>query len=188
MPHEGHHVVAIVGSLRAGSMNRVLFNAAVELAPAGMTIVESPSIRDLPHYDADIDVDPFPASVLALDAAVRSADGVLFVTPEYNYSVPGVLKNAIDWVSRARPKSALRGKPCAMMGGSMGISGTMRMQYHLRQMLVFNDAPAMAQPEVILPKLQERIVDGRLSDGPTRELVAKQLAAFDRWIARFKTP
>jgi chromate reductase len=183
-----HHVVAIVGSLRAASFNRILFNAAVELAPPGMTIVESPSIGDLPHYNADVDVDPYPPSVLALDAALHAADGVLFISPEYNYSVPGVLKNAIDWASRARPKSALRKKPSAMMGGSIGISGTMRMQYHLRQMLVFNDSPAMAQPEVILPKVQERIADGRLSDAPTRELVAKHLAAFDQWIARVKTP
>jgi chromate reductase len=185
MPHD---VIALVGSLRAGSMHRVLFNAAVELAPPGMTIRESPSIGDLPLYNADIDVDPYPASVLALDAALRAADGVLFVSPEYNYSVPGVLKNAIDWASRARPKSALRKKPSAMMGGSIGISGSMRMQYHLRQMLVFNDSPAMVQPEVILPKMQDRIVHGRLSDASTRELVAKHLAAFDQWIARFKTP
>ncbi len=183
-----HSVVALVGSLRAASLNRVLCNAAIELAPPGMTITEFRGIGDLPLFNADIDVDPWPPSVLALDNALRQADGVLFVSPEYNYSVPGVLKNAIDWCSRPRPRSALRRKPSAIMGGSQGISGTMRMQYHLRQILVFSDSPTMPQPEIILPKIQERIVDGRLTDEPTRELVAKHLAAFDQWIARFKTP
>ena len=182
------NVLALVGSLRKGSLNRILFNAAVDLAPPGMTISEFARIGELPLYNADHDVDPWPEPVLALDAALRSADGVLFVSPEYNYSVPGVLKNAIDWASRARPASALRGKPSAMMGGSTGISGTMRMQYHLRQILVFNDSPAMPQPEVILPKIQDRITDGRLSDETTRALVAKHLAAFQTWIARFSTP
>jgi chromate reductase len=183
-----HAVLALVGSLSTASLNRVLFNAAVELAPPGMTITEFRRVGELPHYNADIDVDPWPEPVLALDAALHRADGVIFVSPEYNYSVPGVLKNAIDWTSRARPKSALRGKPSAVMGGSTGISGTMRMQYHLRQILVFNDSPTMPQPEVIVPKLQERIADGRLVDESTRALIRKHLAAFDQWIARFKTP
>jgi chromate reductase, NAD(P)H dehydrogenase (quinone) len=183
-----HNVLALIGSLRAGSFNRILFNAAVELAPPGMTITEFAQIGELPHYNADHDIAPYPPLVVALDNAIHAADGLLFISPEYNYSVPGTLKNAIDWASRARPKSALRGKPTAMMGGSSGIGGTMRMQYHLRQILVFNDSPAMPQPEVILPKIQERITDGRLSDESTRALVAKQLAAFDTWIARFKSP
>jgi chromate reductase len=183
-----HNVLALVGSLRTGSLNRILFNAAVELAPAGMAIAEFRGLSELPHYNADLDADPWPAPVVALDEALRRADGVLFVSPEYNYSVPGVLKNAVDWASRAHPSSALRGKPSAIMGGSTGISGTMRMQYHLRQILVFNDSPAMPQPEVILPRIQERIVDGRLADESTRALVAKQLAAFAGWIDRFRTP
>ena len=185
MPNQ---VLALVGSLRAASFNRMLFNAAAELAPAGMTVTEFRRLDELPHYNADLDVDPWPEPVLALDSALHAADGVLFVSPEYNYSVPGVLKNAIDWASRARPKSALRGKPSAIMGGGTGIAGTMRMQYHLRQMLVFNDSPTMPQPEVILPKIQDRVVDGRLTDETTRALIAKQLVAFDRWIERFKTP
>jgi chromate reductase len=185
MPHK---VLALVGSLRSRSFNRILFKAAVELAPPGMTITEFAQLGDLPHYNADHDVDPYPPLVLALDNAIHAADGVLFISPEYNYSVPGTLKNAIDWASRARPKSALRGKPTAMMGGSTGIGGTMRMQYHLRQILVFNDSPTLPQPEVILPKVQDRITDGRLSDDSTRALIAKQLGAFDQWIARFKTP
>lgn len=181
-------VLGLIGSLRAASFNRILFNAAVELAPAGMTITEFRRLDQLPYYNADIDVDPWPEAVLALDAALQRADGVFFFSPEYNYSVPGVLKNAIDWASRARPKSALRGKPCAIMGGGTGIGGTMRMQYHLRQILVFNDSPTMPQPEVFLPRIQERVVDGRLADESTRALIAKQLVAFDRWIERFKTP
>ena len=98
MPHK---VLALVGSLRAGSLNRILFEAAVELAPPGMTITEFAQIGELPLYNADLDVDPYPPPVLALDSAINAADGVLFISPEYNYSVPGVLKNAIDWASRA---------------------------------------------------------------------------------------
>ncbi len=151
-------VLALLGSLRAASLNRVLFNAAVELAPPGMTITEFRRVGELPHYNADLDVEPWPEPVLALDAALHSADGVLFVSPEYNYSVPGALKNAIDWASRARPKPAphgkpaLREKPSTMMGGGTGISGTMRMQYHhCARRFVFNDSPAMMpQPEVII--------------------------------------
>ena len=176
-------VLGICGSLRARSHNRALLDAAQELAPAGMTIVTFDDLALIPPYNADDDVEPAPPSVEALKEAMRRADGILFATPEYNYSVPGQLKNAIDWASRGGPASPMRSKPCAIMGTSPGISGTMRMQYHLRQILVFTDSPVLPQPEVILPKSGDRIdAAGKLVDASTRDLVSKQLVAFDKWI------
>jgi chromate reductase len=181
------NVLALVGSLRATSTHRVLFVAACELAPAGLAVSEFAGLGDLPLYNGDLDVEPRPESVEALAAAMRASQGILLVSPEYNYSIPGVLKNALDWMSRGGPRAPLRGKPVAIMGGSSGISGGMRMQYHLRQSLVFTDNPVLVQPEVILPRIQERIVDGRLADESTRALVAKQMVAFETWIGRFVT-
>lgn len=177
------HILGICGSLRAHSLNRGLLRAAHELAPADMTIENFDDLGSIPPYNADHDGEHLHASVVALKAAISKADGVLFVTPEYNYSVPGQLKNAIDWASRGGPKSPLRGKPCAIMGTSPGISGTMRMQHHLRQILVFTDSPVLTQPEVILPKAAERFdANQNLTDASTRELVGKQLIAFSRWV------
>lgn len=177
------HILGICGSLRAGSLNRGLLRAAHELAPADITIANFDDLADIPPYNADHDGEHLPASVYALKTAIRNADGVLFVSPEYNYSVPGQLKNAIDWASRGGLQSPLRGKPCAIMGTSPGISGTMRMQHHLRQILVFTDSPVLTQPEVILPKAAERFdVNQNLTDASTRELVAKQLVAFSSWV------
>jgi chromate reductase len=178
----------MVGSLRKGSINRILFNAAVELAPAGLLITEFARLGELPLYNADLDGEVKPEPVRALLDALGAADALLVVSPEYNYSIPGVLKNALDWASRGGVASPLRGKPVAIMGGNAGFMGTTRMQYHLRQSLVFTDNPVLVQPEVAIPKLPERIADGRLSDEGTRALVARQLVAFERWIGRFKTP
>lgn len=180
-----YKVLALVGSLRKASINRVLFNAAVELAPPALTITEFARLGELPLYNADLDGETKPEPVAALLKAMAAADAYLFVSPEYNYSVPGVLKNAIDWASRGGPKSPMRGKPAAIMGGSIGfISGT-RMQYHLRQVLLFTDNAVLPQPEVAIPKLPDRITDGRLSDETTRQLVETQLVAFEKWIGRF---
>ena len=180
-----YKVLAMVGSLRKGSINRVLFNAAVELAPPSLAITEFPRLGELPLYNADLDGETKPEPVATFLEAVRVADAYLFVSPEYNYSVPGVLKNAIDWASRGGPKSPMRGKPAAIMGGSIGFIGTTRMQYHLRQILLFTDNAVLPQPEVAVPKLPDRITAGRLSDETTRDLVSKQLVAFETWIAKF---
>lgn len=182
MPYK---VLAFVGSLRKASINRVLFNAAMELTPPGLAITEFTRLGELTHYNADLDGETKPEPETSLLDAMRAADAFLFVSPEYNYSVPGVLKNAIDWGSRGGPKSPMRGKPAAIMGGSPGFIGTTRMQYHLRQILLFTDSPVLTQPEVAVPKLPERITDGRLTDETTRELVKKQLGAFETWIAKF---
>ena len=167
----------------AQSINRGLLRAAIELKPADMIIETFDDLALIPPYNADDDGNDLPASVRALKAAMQKADGILFVTPEYNYSVPGQLKNAIDWASRGGQHSPMRGKPCAIMGASPGISGTMRMQHHLRQILVFTDSPVLAQPEVILPKSGDRFdANQNLTDDSTRELVAKQLVAFSSWV------
>ncbi|MBI3789427.1 MAG: NAD(P)H-dependent oxidoreductase [Gemmatimonadetes bacterium] len=181
-------VLAVCGSLRQGSMNRALLRAAIELAPAGLAITFWDRAGELPLYNADLDVDPRPEPVASLRAACADAQAILFVSPEYNYSIPGVLKNLIDWGSRPQPDPPLKNKPAAVMGASTGISGTMRMQYHLRQVAVILNAPMMPQPEVILPRAVERFgPDGRLADDSTRALVKRFMAAFEQW-ARLHAP
>jgi chromate reductase len=178
-------VLGLVGSLRAGSMNRALMDAAREMAPAlGMEIEVFGRLREVPPYDADVDAQGDPEPVAALKAAIRGADALLIASPEYNYSVPGVLKNAIDWASRPPPETPLRGKPAAIMGASTGISGTMRMQYHLRQVLLSTGTQVLLSPEVIIPRAAERFHEGSLADESTRELIRKQLAAFREWTLR----
>ncbi|MEO7359671.1 MAG: NADPH-dependent FMN reductase [Gemmatimonadaceae bacterium] len=177
------NILGICGSLRAASLNRGLLRAAIELAPVGMSITTYTELALIPPYNSDQDGDEIPAVVTALKTAIQSADGILFVTPEYNYSVPGQLKNAIDWASRGGLQSPLRGKPCSVMGASPGISGTMRMQHHLRQILVFTDSPVLTQPEVIIPKATDRFdASQNLTDASTRDLVARHLVAFSKWV------
>ncbi len=131
----------LAGSLRRQSLNRSLLKAAQELAPQGMVIEIFDRLREIPPYDEDAREIARPEPVDALTEAIRAADGFLVVTPEYNYSVPGVLKNAIDWVSRPPQTSPLKQKPAAIMSASTGISGGMRAQYHLRQTFVFTRIP-----------------------------------------------
>jgi len=133
-------VVTLLGSLRKGSFNGMVARTLPKLAPEGMEVTPLPSIGDIPLYDADVQQEEgFPAAVEALAAQIREADGVVIVTPEYNYSVPGGLKNAIDWLSRL-PEQPLAGKPVLIQTSSMGAIGGARCQYHLRQILVFLDA------------------------------------------------
>jgi chromate reductase len=181
-----YNVLAVIGSLRAKSLHRSLFHAAVELAPAGLVITEYDGVAMLPLYNADHDGDVKPQPVQQLFDAVRGADALLFITPEYNYSIPGALKNVLDWASRGGPHAPMRQKPVAIMGGSPGPIGSMRMQHHLRQSLVFTDNPVLPQPEVGIPQLNQRFDNhGVMTDQSTRDLVAKQLAAFETWIGRF---
>lgn len=181
------NVVSICGSLRAGSLNRMLMNSLQELAPAGMTITESPSVGDMPLFNGDVlSADGVPAGASALADAVAAADGVMFVTPEYNFSVPGGLKNALDWVSRL-PDQPFAGKPVAIQTASPGPVGGARVQYHLRQVMVFLDAMVMNKPEVFVALAGQRIdADaGRLVDEDSRKFVAAHLEAFAAYIARY---
>jgi len=141
---------------------------------------------DFPIFNSDI---VEPARVSELKAAVAAADGVVFAVPEYNYSITGGLKNALDWMSSPPRLSPLRGKPVALVGAASGMSGTIRAQTHMRQMLVFSDTPCMNQPEVLIPRAQDRFdADGRLTDDSTRVLLAKFGESFVAFAARFPRP
>jgi chromate reductase, NAD(P)H dehydrogenase (quinone) len=173
-------VLAICGSLRRASYNALLARNLPTLAPAGMTIVPSPPIGSMPLYNADVQNESgFPAAVTSLGDAIRAADGVIIVTPEYNYSVPGVLKNAIDWVSRL-PNQPFAGKPVALQSASPSLLGGARAQYHLRQMLVFLDARPLNRPEVFVTLVSTKVDEARglITDSATRDIIAQQLAAF----------
>jgi chromate reductase, NAD(P)H dehydrogenase (quinone) len=141
------NVLMICGSLRKGSFNRALMNALPALAPADMKLTEAPSFRGFPLYDADLQAKGFPLDVTALADAIRAADAVIIITPEYNYSIPGALKNAIDWVSRL-PDQPFKEKPVAIQSATGGPLGGARMQYHLRQAMIFLNAFSFGTPEI----------------------------------------
>jgi chromate reductase len=177
-------VLGISGSLRKDSFNTALLRAAVALAPPSMTIEEA-DIRDVPLYDEDTRTRGWPPAVERLRSRLAAADAVLIVTPEYNYSIPGVLKNAIDWVSRGE-RQPLADKPLAIMGASGGLSGTMRAQYDLRKIAVFLDMHPLNKPEVFVRSAAEKFESGVLVDEPTKKVVAAQLEALATWTRRLK--
>lgn len=176
-------VVTLCGSLRAGSYNAAIQRALPELAPEGMSFSVLEGLGDIPLYDADLQAKGFPAAVTAMGEAIRAADGIVIVTPEYNYSIPGVLKNGIDWLSRL-PDTPFAGKPMAIQSASMSVLGGVRAQYHLRQVAVFLDALVLNKPEVMVASAQQRVQDGKLTDEGTREVIRKQLAAFAGFIEK----
>lgn len=177
-------IVAFAGSLRRGSYNRALIQAALELAPATLRI-DSIEIGGLPFYDADIEAKGDPAAVAAFKASLGDADGVLIATPEYNEGIPGVLTNAIDWASRLPGRSPLAGKPVAIMGASPSQIGTARAQPHLRQLLGHLHARVLPPPELLIAAAHDRF-DGdlRLTHEGTRRVLTKLLERFGQWIAR----
>jgi chromate reductase len=180
------NILVICGSLRDGSINRMVANSLPDIAPDGMRFSDAPPIGDIPLYNADLqEGEGFPAGVTALGEAIRAADGVLIVTPEYNYSVPGVLKNAIDWVSRLKDQP-LAGKPVALQSAAVGALGGARCQYHLRQIMVFLDAQVFNKPEVFVTFAKSKIDEeaGRLTDEGTRKVIATQLQGFAEFINR----
>jgi chromate reductase len=180
-------VLGISGSLRRGSYNSAALRAARELAPEGVEVEVYEGLRDIPPYDDDVRQEQgFPPPVEDLRARMRAADALLIVTPEYNYSIPGVLKNAIDWASRP-PEQPFDGKPIAIMGASPGALGTARAQYHLRQMLVFLNGLPLNRPEVMIAQASTRFdAEGRLADGKTREFVQQLLVALKDWTLRLR--
>jgi chromate reductase, NAD(P)H dehydrogenase (quinone) len=175
----GLKFVTWVGSVRKGSFNAAIARTLPDLAPAGVSIELLPSVARLPIYDADLQAEGFPADVLALGAAIKAADGLIIVTPEYNYSIPGGLKNAIDWVSRL-PDKPFAGKPVLIQSASMGLLGGARAQYQLRQVLVFLDVHAMNTPEVMVGQAHTKVGGDppTLTDPGTRDFIAGQLAKF----------
>lgn len=177
-------VLGIAGSLRQGSYNRMALWAAQKLAPAGMVVEAHDGLRDIPAYDDDVRLAGFPAVVQDLRDRVRAADALLLVTPEYNYSIPGVLKNAIDWVSRP-PDQPFADKPIAIMGASSGVLGTARAQYHLRQCFIYLDAKLLNRPEVMIGQAPQKFAaDGTLTDETTAKLIGELLAALKAWTLR----
>jgi chromate reductase len=183
------NVRGICGSLRKGSFNRAVLDAAIEVAPPGIR-VEPLEWGDLPIYNADDDGDRTPASVQRFKDAIRAADAVLIVSPEYNYSIPGGLKNAIDWASREKQGTpqCFADKPVAILGASPGNLGTARMQYHLRQVFVFLDAKVLNKPELMIGQVATKVdPSGRLTDETTRGLLNQQLDALAAWSYRLKS-
>ena len=168
----------LLGSLRKASFNAMVARALPGLAPAGVTVQALGSVRDIPHYDADLQAEGFPAAVTAMADAIRAANALVIVTPEYNYSIPGLLKNAIDWLSRL-PNQPFAGKAIAIQTASMGPFGGVRCQYHLRQSMVFLDGRVLNKPEIAIGAVQTRVdaATGEMTDATTRGLIGQQLAA-----------
>jgi len=176
------HVLGISGSLRKGSYNSALVRACQSLAPEEM-VIETCDISDLPLYNADVHDAGLPAPVERVVSALRAADGLLFACPEYNRSVPGVLKNAIDWASKSPPQP-FDGKPIAIIGASRGVLGTIMANHHLRQIFVYLNGRMVNGPEVLVGNAGDKFdKDGVLTDEATRKFVAEHLARLDRMIA-----
>lgn len=170
------NVLGISGSLRKGSYNTMALHAAQKLAPQGISM-EIADISQVPMYNDDVRTAGVPEAVQALREQVRLADAVLLVTPEYNFSIPGVLKNTLDWLSRP-PEPPFEGKPVAIMGASPGVVGTARMQYHLRQVLVFMNTFTVNKPEVFINQAPGKFgPDGELTDEPTAQIITQLLVS-----------
>ncbi|WP_420392256.1 NADPH-dependent FMN reductase [Acuticoccus sp.] len=197
---DGVHILAIAGSLRRGSYNRGLLHAAQELAP-GEPVIEIAEMHGLPVFDEDLEREGWPEAVMTLRSKAYGTDGILFGVPEYNYGIAGSLKNAFDWMSRPEgagghsapdagsgytvPKNPFMDKPCAMLGASLGLGGTIRAQLQLRQSLQLNGALTMPGPEVFCTYASTKFDgDARLTDDPTRKAVRALMAAFVDWIVR----
>ncbi len=178
-------VLGIAGSLRRESYNRAALRAATQLVPDGATI-DIFELDGIPGFNQDEEQNP-PVKVVDLKRRIREADAILIVTPEYNYSVPGLLKNAIDWASRPYGDSAWNGKPAAIMGASIGAIGTARAQYHLRQMFVFLNMYPINLPEVMIGNASERFdAKGNLTDDGTKEFIRQLLQNLVDWTRRIQ--
>jgi chromate reductase len=179
-------IVGIVGNLKRVSFNRLLLAACAELAPPGMSLVEGP-IEGIPLFNEDERHQGDPEVLAQLKSLLTAADGVMIFTPEYNAGIPGVLKNAIDWLSGF--PYVLRGKPTGVMGASTGFLGTARAQAQLRISLEHCGAPVMPQPQVFVRRARDQFdSEGRLSDEVTRAFVAEYLKRFAVWVERNHAP
>ncbi len=178
--------LGIAGSLRRASYNRGLLRAAIDAAPAGVTVTAF-DLADLPIFNADVEADGDPAPVSAFKDAIAAADALLIATPEYNHCVPGVLKNAIDWASRPARRSVLADKPVAIMGASTGRGGTARAQAHLRDGLAYTNGLVLALPEVLVGEAGIKFdAEGNLQDDDTRAEVRDLLVSLAAWTRRLQ--
>jgi chromate reductase len=182
---DGIRIAGIVGSLRKGSYNRSALQAALKVIPKSSSL-DILDLEGIPGFNQDLE-QTFPPKAKELKAKVKAADAILIATPEYNYSVPGVLKNAIDWASRPYGDSAWNGKPVAIMGASPGMLGTARAQYHLRQMFVFLNMFPLNQPEVMIANASEKFDEqGNLKDPTTAQKIKELLEALVEWTIQLK--
>lgn len=178
-------ILGFAGSLRRASYNRALLREAQARAPAGMTI-EVFDLIDVPLYNGDVEAQGDPPAVAALKGAIRAADGVLMVTPEYNHGVPAVTKNAVDWASRPPNDAALSGKPVGIIGASPGMTGSARGQSQLRQAFEFTNSYCLPQPELLVFRAHEKFdPEGRLTDEATGRYLVRYLEAFAAWVRQF---
>jgi chromate reductase len=178
-------IFGFAGSLRRGSYNKALLQAAVGLLPAGAKL-ETFDLAGIPPFNQDLEGQP-PDTVKTFKQKIRAADAILIATPEYNYSIPGVLKNAIDWASRPHGDNALDGKPVAIMGASIGMLGTSRAQYHLRQTFVWLNMFPLNQPEVMVPFAPNSINEqGVVTDQKTKDKIRELLEALIVWTSRLR--
>jgi chromate reductase len=176
-------VLGICGSLRKASFNQAALNTAIELKPAGMSVTVA-DISQIPLYDEDVRVEGFPPPVETLRQQIKAADALLFACPEYNYSMSGVLKNAIDWASRP-PDQPFAGKPVAIISAAAGMAGGARGQMHLRHSCVFLDMHPLNKPEVLIFQAQNKFdANGKLTDEVARGLIRDLMAALARWTRR----
>jgi len=177
-------IVGISGSLRRQSFNSSLIRAAAAAAPDGMSVSLFDRLGEIPPYNDDEKQQAIPDAVTDLAAQIHAADGVLIATPEYNYGVPGVLKNAIDWLSRV-PEQPFKDKPVAILGAAMGNLGTARAQYDLRRVFIFLEGLVMNRPEVFVGAAHQKFDDsGALTDDGTRDFLGDYMTAFEAWIAK----
>jgi chromate reductase len=178
-------ILGFVGSLRKGSYNKALMRTAVKLAPEDATI-EVFDLVGIPPFNQDLERQP-PQVVKEFKAKIRKADAILIASPEYNYSVPGVLKNAIDWASRPYGDNAFEDKPVAIMSASIGTLGGARAQYHLRQSFVFLNMHPLNHPEVMMPFAADNVdVEGNVTNEQTKQLIRELLEALVQWTRRLK--
>jgi chromate reductase len=179
------HILGISGSLRKNSYNSAALRAASELLPEGVTM-EIFDLSSIPIYNDDVREQGYPAAVQTFRDKIAAADAVLIATPEYNYSVPGMLKNAIDWASRP-PAQPFDGKPVGIVGASPGVLGTARAQYHLRQSFVFMNGMVLNRPEVMIGGASTKFdASGKLTDATTRDFLQKFLVSLADWSRRMK--
>ena len=178
-------IFGFAGSLRVDSFNKAILRAAGELLPSGVEL-KIFDLEGIPPFNADLVLQPH-ARVDEFKAGIKAADALLIATPEYNYSVPGVLKNALDWGSRPHDDNSFEDKPVAIMGASVGMLGTARAQYHLRQSCVYLNMHPLNKPEVMIPFAQDRIDnDGKLIDAQTRTKIKEQIEGLVAWTKRLK--
>ncbi len=179
-------ILGISGSLRKESFHTKLLKVITKMSVEGAEI-ETADISNLPLFNQDFETNP-PEAVAAFKKKIKESDAILFVSPEYNYSVPGALKNAIDWASRPYGDNSFDGKTAAIISGSIGILGGSRMQYHLRQSFVFLNMRPLNRPEVMIPMIQDKFdASGNITDAPTKEKVEEMINALVSWTKEMKT-